>query len=421
MSFRDALQQAVRLLLAQKLRSALTLFGLVWGTAAVIFLMSWGRGVHNMLESAFLRVGKNLVQAFNGRVSEEFTPATGRRFLYYTMEDVEALRERARLLELVSGEARKYLPAAFGPRSESMEVRGVEPAGIAIRSVALAAGRNVSEADVEHRRRVLVLGDTARRRLLGTEGRLGSWVRIDGTPFEVVGVLARVGTQLSRDGDPIDEQLWVPITTHQGLWPNEYVEDDVVNTLIARVADRRRIAEAKLEMRGILAERLRVPAHDEEAIPLFSPIEMLERMPTEQQDGVNLLIALTTLVIGGVGVLSLMLDAVRQRRSEIGVRLAVGARRRDIVVQFFLETFSIVALGGALGVALGVAGALFLGSDALRSALPPDLRDLVPEPELVPSILAIAFGAMVAVGVLAGVVPAWRAARIDPAETLRTE
>jgi putative ABC transport system permease protein len=417
----ESLREALRLLAAQPLRSLLTLFGLVWGTAAVIFLLSWGAGLETMLDTAFQRAGKNLVQTWPGKISEDFSPAVDRRWLWYTPADVAALRARLRESDLVGAEARTYAPAAFRGRALSVEVRGVDPESEAIRDVPLAAGRLVSREDVEHRRRVLVLGHRARERLLGAEGRVGSWVRLDGTPFRVVGVLERVGTQLSRDGEEIDDQLWVPLPVHLALWPNPWVDEPMLSTIFTRAKDRTRIEQAKAELRRVLAERLRVAPDDADAIPIFSPIDMLERIPVDQQNGLNLLIALTTLLVGGIGILAMMLDSVQERRAEIGVRLALGARRRDVVLQFLWEGVAIVGLGGAAGVALGVGGAGFLASEAFRARIPPALRDLVPVPELSAPVVLLALLAMGGVAVLAGLVPAWRAARIDPAETLRVE
>lgn len=421
MSPLESLGEALRLLVAQPLRSLLTLFGLVWGTAAVIFLLSWGAGLETMLDVSFQRAGKNLVQSWAGRISEDFSPAVDRRYLWYTTADVEALRRGVRETDLVGAETRTFVAATFRGRALSAQVRGVEPAGQAIRDAAAASGRLISPEDVEHRRRVAVVGARARERLLGAEGRVGSWVRLDGTPFQVVGVMERVGTQLSRDGPEIDDQIWVPISVHFGLWPNPWVEEDVVQTILARAKERERIDQAEAEIRRILARRLGVSADDEEAVPIFSPVKMLQRIPVGQQNGLNLLIALTTLLVGGIGILAMMLDSVQERRAEIGVRLALGARRRDVVQQFLWEGVAIVGLGGGVGVALGVGGALFLASDAFRDGIPPALRDLVPVPELSGPVIALALAAMACVALAAGLVPAWRAARIDPAETLRVE
>jgi putative ABC transport system permease protein len=246
-------------------------------------------------------------------------------------------------------------------------------------------------------------------------------VRLDGTPFQVVGVLGRVGTQLSRDGAEIDDQLWVPLPVHLALWPNPWIDEPMLSTIFTRAKDRKRVGEAKRELRRVLAERLGVAPDDEEAVPIFSPIEMLERLPLDQQNGLYLLIALTTLGVGGIGILALMLDSVQERRAEIGVRLALGARRRDVVLQFLWEGVAIGALGGGLGVAFGTGGALFLASDAFRGGISPALRDLVPAPELSLAVVLLAVLAMGGVAVVAGLVPAWRAARVEPAETLRVE
>ena len=417
----EALRQALRLILAHPMRSFLTLFGIVWGTAAVIFLMSWGAGLQTMLDDATNRVGKNLVVAFPGRISDDYSPAFDRRWLYYTVEDIENVRKRSREADLVAGETQRWLAAAYAQRAVNIDVRGVDPLATRIRGVSLASGRGIRPTDVEHRRRVVVLGHRARRDLLGHQGGIGSWVRIMGNPFQVVGVLDRVGTQLSRDGDEIDDQAWVPISTHLALWPNTEVDEDVVRSLLIRIEDKTRVKEAKEEVRAILADRLRVAPDDEEAIPMFSPLDLLETLPIGEQNASAVFIAGTTLLIGGIGILSMMLDSVRERRAEIGMRLAVGARRRDIVWQFFLETFAVVLLGGVVGVALGALGVLLLGSDMIRTGIPPAQLDLLPVPELEAGMVLAASGVMVTVGLAAGLLPAWRAARIDPAETLRAD
>ena len=418
LALKESLREALRLLRAQPLRTALTLFGLVWGTAAVIFLVSWGRGLQEMMEVSMARAGKSMIFAIAAHLKEDYSPAADRRYLWFVAEDIDALRARAHLVELVAPETRNFRNAAFGARSAGLNIRGVEPDTFAIRGVALAEGRAISRADGTLRRRVAVIGVTAQARLGAS---VGDWIRIGGTPFRVVGRMQRVGTQLARDGALIDEQIWVPISTHQTLWPNPLVGEDVVDQILLRMKDKRLLAETKAEVRGILAERLRVPRDDDEAILMFSPEEILQNLPFEQQGVLYVMIGGTTLAIGGIGILALMLDAVRERRREIGVRLAVGARPRDVLAQFFLEAVLLVALGGAIGVAIGVGGALFLASDAFRNNIPLDLRDLVPVPQLSPDIVITALTVMAFVALFAGVVPAWRAMKVDPALTLRAD
>ena len=414
----ESLREALRLLRAQPMRSALTLFGLVWGTAAVIFLVSWGRGLQTMMEAAFARSGKSMIFVMADKLKEDFSPAADRRYLWFIADDVATLRRRAHLVELVAPETQNFRTASFGARSASLNIRGVEPENFEIRGITLAEGRAISRSDGTLRRRVVVLGETAQKRL---GAQIGSWIRLGGTPFRVIGRMARVGTQLARDGPLIDEQVWVPLATHQVLWHNELVADDVINVILVRMKDKRRIDETKAEIRAILAERLRVPADDDEAVLMFSPEDVLKSIPLDQQNVLYLLIGGTTLAIGGIGVLALMLDAVRERRREIGVRLAVGARPRDVLMQLFLESVLLVLLGGALGVAFGVSGALFLASAAFRNNIGADLRDLVPVPELSLDVVLSALAVMTAVALFAGVVPARRAMKIDPALTLRAD
>lgn len=413
MGLRDAVLQAFGLLWAHKGRSLLTLFGLVWGTASVIFLVGWGQGVSIMLEDGFFKAGKNLGQLWAGRIGEDYTPAVDRRYLWFNYDDVKRLRRLARRVDLIAAETRQWKPITFRQRNLSLETRGVEPAGLAIRDVPVAAGRGILPSDLDQRRRVLVLGAKVRRQLLGAEGGIGSWVRVDGVPFQVVGVLERMGTQLARDGQEIDDQAWIPITTFHARWPQPWTSEFFVSTILYRVRDRHQWREAEEEVRAIIAERLGVSPTDEEAVKAWSPIETLEQIPLDQTEGLMFILAAATLVIGGVGTLNLMLDSVHERRSEIGVRLAVGARPRDVLGQFFLETFTVVSVGGGAGVLLGVLGCLFLGSL--------DRPDLIPVPVLSLNVVGLALSVMAAVGFLAGVVPAWRASRVDPAITLRMD
>jgi ABC-type antimicrobial peptide transport system permease subunit len=415
MHFREALLQALRTLRTERLRSFLTMFGVVWGTASVVFLMSWGLGVQEMLEAGLSRAGKNVVMAWPGKIGEDFTPAGDRRELWFTRADVEAVRRQVRLAVAVTAESRFWSSVGHGQTTLSTDVRGVEPAGLEMHGTALAAGRPILPGDLAGRRRVAVLGEAARRRLLGPSGGgVGATIEIRGHSFRVVGVLARVGTQLWRDnGAEIDEQVWIPLTTLFVLDPRPGRDDDVVDRILMRVARRQDYDALKTDVRRVLAERLRFAPTDEEAVSLASPIDLLRKLPIDQTTGLLLILGGATLLIGGIGILTMMLDAVQERRQEIGVRLAVGARRRDVLGQFFLETFLITTIGGVIGLALGIGGALGLAQL--------EVPDLIPVPILRGWIVVLAIAVMTVVGLAAGLVPAWRAARVDPSVTLRAE
>ncbi len=414
MDLSEALRNAFRTLRTQRMRTALTLFGLVWGTASVIFLMSWGAGTQRMVERGYTKVGKNLVQVWAGRIGEDFTPAADRRHLWFTQEHVDSLRQRTRLADRVAGEVSGIYIASFGQKSLSTNIRGVQPVTLEMRGASLAAGRNIGERDVEARRRVAVIGAAMCRDLLGPSGKLGSRIRIHGRSYEVVGFLNEVGTQFWQNGGvPIDEQIWIPITTLLSVTPDYGTGDEIISTIILRLRERTQFDALRVEIRSILAPTLGVLPTDKEAILIGSPIDALRKLPLDGMDIVLFILGATTMGIGGIGILSMMLDAVQERRQEIGVRLAVGARRRDILLQFFLETFVIAVAGGAIGVGLGISCCRVLDAFAIA--------ERIPAPILTYEIIAAAVMTMVAVGIVSGTVPAWRASRIDPSVTLRAE
>ncbi len=409
----DASVQAWRTFRGHPFRTLLTMLCVVWGTASVIFLMSWGRGLNKMTHDGFEKVGKNMLVTWAGNVSDDYTPAVDRPFLNYTMDDVAVVRKRMRLAEIVVGHAQRWSGVSFGQTLLSVSTSGIEPGTATLRGVSFAAGRDIRPDDERHRRRVAILGHKARTRLLGTQG-VGSRVRIDGKSFEVIGILDRVGTQLWRGGpSEIDDEVWIPISTFFAFGKRWGLDYDVVNDILVRIPSRDLAEEAKGELRAILSQQLRVSAEDTEAVHIISPMDQLERMPTNELEGVMLMISITTLMIGGIGILNLMLESVQERRQEIGVRMAVGAKRGEIISQFLIETLWITGVGGALGIALGVGACTFLASL--------ETPDLIPMPILQLWSVFLATGALGAVGVLAGVIPAWRASRIDPALTLRAD
>lgn len=413
MNLWQVVRSALATLRSQKLRTCLTLFGMVWGTASVVFLLSWGLGVERMIESGFDRVGRNVVSVFAGKIGENFTPAHDRRELWLTRADAEAVAASVRRADLVLPEARGWYPVTAGDRLHSRDVRGVEPRHMALRGTRVAAGRAISRSDLTSRRRVAVLGDGSRQKLLGPEGRIGDTIHVLGAPFEVIGFFARVGTQLARDFDEIDEQVWVPLTTLVASRPSRGTDDEVVDLIVLRARERRDYDALVEEIRAILARRLAVSPADSEAILVVSPIQALRNVPIEQMRGLLFILAAATLVIGGIGILNMMLDSVQERRQEIGIRLAVGARRRDVVAQFFLETLAITVVGGSVGLLSGVALCWMLS----RLQVP----DVIPLPILRGWIVWLAIGVMSLVGFVSGVVPAWRAARVEPSITLRAE
>lgn len=261
MHLREAVREALRTLRTSWLRTVLTLFGIVWGTASVVFLLSWGLGVRVMMEEAYMRVGRNLVHVMAGNIGEEFSPAADRRLLWFTLDDVDAVRSRTRLSTLVVPESQVFREVTYRQRATGLNIRGVTPDHVVLRGVRVSAGRAITRDDLSHRRRVAVLGTEARERLLGPHGGVGSSIRIAGETFEVVGLLGRVGMQLWQDGPSrLDEQVWIPLTTLFSFGPRYGRDAEVVENILLSVKDRSGRKAAEHELRTLLAERLRISA-----------------------------------------------------------------------------------------------------------------------------------------------------------------
>ncbi len=388
--------------------AALTMFGVVWGTASVVLLVGWGVGMHHMIDNGIQKVGKNQLFVLPGRIGESLGAAEERRVLHFDLEDVEALRARVHRADIVSAEVFEWAYARAGNRSRNIDLHGIEPNLRHLREVTVATGRFLTAEDLRMHRRVVVLGHVARERLFGARPALGQSLLLHGQTFAVVGILNRVGTQLSRNRSEVDEQLWIPITTAMTLAGRESVD-----LIELRIKERRFNEDAKRETRAILAERLHVSPHDEEAVFLISAIDMLATFDSVFAFLQVFLIVLAagTLLIGGIGVMNMMLVSVAERRREIGVRLAVGAQRSHVVGQFVTETLVITLFGGVIGLSLGLLGCLLLGQ------LP---KEMIPLPVIVPEVVALAIVITAAVGLVSGGGPAWLAARVDPAESLRS-
>ena len=406
----EIIRQALYTMRLHRRWAALTMFGIVWGTASVVLLVGWGVGAHRMTDRGLQKVGKNLVYIMAGRIGEDLAPADERRVLHLEMDDVDAVRASARRVEVASAEVLQFMLVRYGAASRMTDVRGIEPAMQQLRGVTLAAGRFISADDVRFQRRVAVIGQTARQRLLGPRPAVRQRLDLNGRSFEVIGLLNRVGTQLSRNRTETDEQVWIPVTSAQTLADR----GDHIDLILARPPDRRFNEELKRKVRTILARRLHVSPADEEAVFIISLIDMLSGFDSVFAflNVFLVVLAITTLFIGGIGVMNMMLVSVNERQREIGLRLAVGARRRDVVGQFLAETLVITVAGGVTGITFGVLGCSVLG--LLQG-------DLVPVQVIMPQVIVLALAVTVLVGITSGIGPAWRAARVDPAETLRVE
>jgi putative ABC transport system permease protein len=316
------------------------------------------------------------------------------------MEDVRALERQATLLRGVSPIVTGGGAVRFETRERDTIVFGVGPAFSDLRNMHVDVGTFVRQEDVDARRRVAVVGRTVARELFGSDNPLGRPIRIADGRFRIVGILEHKGTTMGMD---LDDLVFIPATTAQDLFNQEHLSQ-----LLAAARSKEDVRHAMEEAEEVLARR----RNGERTFTIQSMDDLISVFGTltAAMTAALLAIASVSLIVGGIGIMNIMLVSVRERTREIGVRRALGATRQDVLVQFLIEALVLASLGGIVG--LGMGG----GVVVLVNEYAPD----VPL-KLSPWIAAIAFGASFVVGVVSGVVPARRAALLDPVEALRYE
>ncbi len=402
MDFREAVALALEMLAANRVRTVLTMLGVIIGVAAIILLVSLGEGATAYITRELAGLGTNLLIITPGKTqtSGGFHPPIASTVRKLTYDDAIALRRRATLLS-------DAVPVVLGTGkirhqglSRDTTVIGITPEFQRVRNLYVEIGQFVSDEDVEGRRRVVVLGRTVKRELFGEENPLGRFVTLADSRYRVIGIMERKGVSLGFD---IDDLVFVPVRSAQDLF-----DTDRLFEILAAVRAPDDVDRAIQQVKDILARR----HGNRQDVTVISQGAMLSAFTTILKILTAVLagIAGISLLVGGIGIMNIMLVSVRERTREIGIRKAVGARRRDILGQFLLESFVLSTLGGILGIMVGVGGASAL---SLVFAYLPTRISLW-------SIL-MAFGFSASVGIFFGVYPARRAALLDPIQALRYE
>ena len=429
---RDVLAQVFLNLRANKLRSFLTMFGILWGVVSVVILSATGEGFRRGNQHVLEELGKNVGIVWGGRTSLQAGGERAGRVVMLTVDDARALARDSNMIAVVSPELQRGgITAKSAYNSARPQVHGIEPQYQSIRTIDIERGRSFRFTDEEQSLRVAIIGADTTTQLFGTRNSIGETVALNGVPYTVIGKI-RKKDQDSNYSGPDNDKVFVPFSSMARDFPRIGQAPGVVSNLIVspqpwvvddlpKVLDRRtgRIEDIdwplEREVRRVLAPRHKFDPTDRNAVAMWDTTLqslMFGRMIKTMKDFFSI-VGIVTLALGGLGVMNIMLVAVRERTREIGVRKALGATTRQIQKQFFLEGFLLTMLSGAIGfaVAIGLCAAVNM------LPMPPRFQGMVLTWQA--GIAAVAV--LTLIGVVTSTYPARRAALLPPVEALRFE
>jgi len=383
------------------MRSSLTMLGMVIGVCAVVLLVALGQGFQTSMTTTFNNMGASALYISS---SADKAVTTLRPL---TLDDAEALKDKTLVpsVSVISPQLSSRVSVQYGNNNSTVQTSGITPAITQIRNYQVDQGRFITDADLTSRQNVVVLGYQLNLDLFGTTSAVGKYVRVAGAKFLVVGTLQKLG------GFGGDSYVLMPLTTMQ----SKITGGTSVQQIAVKAATSDLVDSAIAEVTTVLRARhfIRTGAADD-----FTITDMRETLASMQATlaGFSLFMSAVgaiSLLVGGIGIMNIMLVSVTERTREIGIRKAIGAKRRDILLQFLIEAAAISLTGGLVGLGLALAGALAMGNITLGTT--------VIKPEISWTVVVVALGVSIGTGLISGTYPAFRAARLDPIESLRHE
>ena len=399
------LRIAVRALRRNTLRTLLTMLGIIIGVGAVIAMVSIGNGAKAQMEATVASLGQNVIQVFSGSVSRGgFRMAFGSAGTL-TRDDYDALRREIAGVNGASPEVRAFAQIAVGNQNANSQVLGVGADYIEIRSWPLQGGINFTEADVRNASKVCLIGQTTATTLFGEGDPVGQVIRVKSAPFTVVGLLARKGTSMM--GSDQDDVLLVPYTSAM----RRLTGDTTFRSFMIQASDKDSIPLVQTNIVQLMRQRHKLGDGRDDDFIVRTQQEITEFATASTTIMTYLLgaVASVSLIVGGIGIMNIMLVSVTERTREIGLRMAVGARGNDILMQFLIEAVTLSLVGGIIGILLGVGGATLVSANLGWNTL------------VSPKSILMAFVFSAAIGIFFGFYPARKAARLDPIDALRYE
>lgn len=405
MNLRESIEVALEGLVANKMRAALTMLGVIIGVGAVIAMLAIAQGARQQTMQRIQQMGTNVLIVMAGQSRRGAVMGGFGSVQTLTLEDAEAIPSKCPSVTKSVPEVRQNLQVKYLSQNTNTTVFGTTPDYLPVRDYSVQDGKFFTEQDVAGNRKVAAIGPTTAQNLFGTASPVGKSIRIKGTRFKVVGLMKSKGASGSFS-DP-DDQIFIPITTAmRRVFGVQNIRGISVQAKTMELMD-----QASTEVGAAIRKRHRTADGQDDDFIIRNQAEFMEMADETSRVFTMLLagIASVSLLVGGIGIMNIMLVSVTERTREIGIRKALGARRRDIMLQFLIESLVLSLLGGALGILFGVLGSMIVGR----------LTEWSVSVSLQSVILSFSFAALV--GVFFGLYPARQASRLDPIEALRYE